>query len=322
MAEKVSYGIGQYRFHNSAACISEIGFGDSGPKPKYVSPPGSSSTMSSAYSDVCIKLPDNTTFDSGKDYHLDLAIPREIGFSHTVNVWLGNSNSPNGKIQPVRQIVVPPAAITGDHVHYVAIYASNPSSETQGPIDLDPSWINFENGVAKSITLPDGTENGTEYFYFNYAILTESWLGGVTIEDVVATFEMVFRPLTDGFDCVYLTLERTSDDYRVISSANGKPRIGHVINFDPAKGFKFVLHEMKQLNNVASTSAIPHRVLSRIGVWSRPGLMMAINGEEIRVGQSGYYELDAIPITSISVFAQDFANDNFSIDYQYIDSQS
>lgn len=315
MADNVSYGIGQYRFHNSAACIEEVGF--SGDGPQYVSPPGSSSAMNSAYSDVCVKLEDGR-FGSGKDYHLELAIPREIGFSHTVNVWLGNSSSPNGKIQPIRQIIIPPAAITGDKVHYVAIYSDSQSSEAQGPIEIKPSWLVRENGIVTGIRLSDD-ESSRIYRYFNYGILNESWRGGNTLDDTVATFEMVFRPLVDEFDCIYLTLERTSDDYRVISTDDdGMTRIGHIISIDPDKGFKIALHEMKQLNN----GVIPHRALSRIGVWSRPGLMMAINGEEIRVGQSGYYELDAIPVTSISVFAQDFANDNFSIDYQYIDSQS
>ena len=58
------------------------------------------------------------------------------------------------------------------------------------------------------------------------------------------------------------------------------------------------------------------KTLSRIGIWSHPGLIMTINGEEIRVGPSGYYELDALDIESIGIVATSWA-DNWTMDYQY-----
>ena len=48
---------------------------------------------------------------------------------------------------------------------------------------------------------------------------------------------------------------------------------------------------------------------------------MAINGEEIRVGASNYYELDNIlPVTSLGIVADGY-DDQFSIDYQYEQNQ-
>jgi hypothetical protein len=44
--------------------------------------------------------------------------------------------------------------------------------------------------------------------------------------------------------------------------------------------------------------------------------MMAINGEEIKVGPSGYYELNDFEITSLGIACMD-SNDKFTIDYQY-----
>ena len=43
---------------------------------------------------------------------------------------------------------------------------------------------------------------------------------------------------------------------------------------------------------------------------------MAINGEEIRIGQSGYYELNDFDITHFSMLITG-NEDKFSIDYQY-----
>ena len=44
--------------------------------------------------------------------------------------------------------------------------------------------------------------------------------------------------------------------------------------------------------------------------------MMAINGEEIKIGPSGFYELSEVPVSSLGVVARDF-NDSFTVDYEF-----
>ena len=44
--------------------------------------------------------------------------------------------------------------------------------------------------------------------------------------------------------------------------------------------------------------------------------MMAINGEQIQIGSSGYYELNDFDIETFSVVAKDY-RDNFVVDYQF-----
>ena len=56
--------------------------------------------------------------------------------------------------------------------------------------------------------------------------------------------------------------------------------------------------------------------LTRIGVWGHPGLTLAIDGEEIHVGASGYYEEDVLPISSLGIVANDYL-DNWTLDYSY-----
>ena len=47
-------------------------------------------------------------------------------------------------------------------------------------------------------------------------------------------------------------------------------------------------------------------------------MVMAINGEEIRIGQSGYYELNDFEITSFGIAAETNSDNNtFIMDYQY-----
>ena len=56
--------------------------------------------------------------------------------------------------------------------------------------------------------------------------------------------------------------------------------------------------------------------ITKIGVWGRPGLLMCINGEPIRVGNSGFYEQDSVEVETLGVVVSnnDWSN-NFTIDY-------
>ena len=57
--------------------------------------------------------------------------------------------------------------------------------------------------------------------------------------------------------------------------------------------------------------------VKNIGVWGRSEQIMAINGEEIRIGPSGYYELkDYEYIESLCVANID-SDDKYIIDAQY-----
>jgi hypothetical protein len=50
-------------------------------------------------------------------------------------------------------------------------------------------------------------------------------------------------------------------------------------------------------------------------------MYLAINGEQIQIGKTGFYELDNFNITSLGVIVKDSNIDRFSIDYEF-ESQS
>jgi hypothetical protein len=60
-------------------------------------------------------------------------------------------------------------------------------------------------------------------------------------------------------------------------------------------------------------------------VWGNYGLRMAVNGEEIRIGPTGYYEMDLLPIYRLGIAPQwDSNNQNssdFTVDYLYYDDE-
>ena len=100
--------------------------------------------------------------------------------------------------------------------------------------------------------------------------------------------EFVFTPMAT-FDIILFDLVRTIDDYR---TATRYPVIAY--------------QELSQIENLITRKIKASGTsLIKIGVQSRPGLMMCINGEEIRTSRTGVYELKngTILVTFFSITA-------------------
>lgn len=99
--------------------------------------------------------------------------------------------------------------------------------------------------------------------------------------------EFIFNPYTT-FDTILFELQRTAEDY------SDEVRYPHII-----------YEEVSVINNILSRVIDNDVELLKIGVQSNPGLLMCINGEEIRTSRSGIYELKdgVIVVTFFSVVA-------------------
>ena len=85
--------------------------------------------------------------------------------------------------------------------------------------------------------------------------------------------EFIFNPYKT-FDTIMFELQRTVEDYRI------------------EVRFPIIIYEeLSIINNIIPTVIQSGINLIKIGVQSRPGLLMCINGEEIRTCRSGIYEL-------------------------------
>lgn len=137
----------------------------------------------------------------------------------------------------------------------------------------------------------------TQTFYIklvNYSPSTveeednEQYLKTVTISkgdpDEWVDVEFIFTPLVN-FDCILFELKRTVDDYR---TETRYPLIAY--------------EELSEINNIISSRITDGAKLIKVGVQSRPGLLMCINGEEIRTSRTGIYELKNGVIT-VSFFS-------------------
>lgn len=105
----------------------------------------------------------------------------------------------------------------------------------------------------------------------------EQYLKTITVAkgdpDEWVDVEFLFSPLV-SFDCILFELQRTVDDYR---TEIRYPLIAY--------------EELSIINNIISSRIVDGVKLIKLGVQSRPGLLMCINGEEIRTSRTGIYEL-------------------------------
>ena len=135
--------------------------------------------------------------------------------------------------------------------------------------------------------------------------------GNIAGVEVPVFKSLVFRPVEDNFSEITIEMVRTAEDYNIQGvDDSGETIYGRYI---PLDSFEYTLYTLTNLVNDIN----PNGSLDRVGVWSHPGLLMAVNGEEIRVGKSGLWEIDGIlPIESLGIVAVDY-KDQFSIDFMY-----
>lgn len=132
------------------------------------------------------------------------------------------------------------------------------------------------------------------------------------------SYELIFSTSLD-FSMIIFELTRTMEDY----SSTVDEETGHA-----GRKMDITIENFFVVNNIIDTyltSAYPGlKTISRIGVQGPPGMLFCIEGEEIRIGRTGIYELfdEDIKISSIgfvlkdSLFTQN-GQDFFIMDFKY-----
>lgn len=107
------------------------------------------------------------------------------------------------------------------------------------------------------------------------------------------TYEMIFTP-NSSYNAIVLELSRTSEDSKVMS---------------------VTIEDFYIVNNIISNFGTVE--IKKIGIQGKPGQIICLNGEQIRIGRSGFYEIDnGYSITSIGFVIRE-STDYFIVDYQY-----
>lgn len=159
----------------------------------------------------------------------------------------------------------------------------------------------------------------------NEAIFTlpKTWKMRDTTATTV-TFDFVFSPkynLAEGYSYLLLEIDRNEAYQRTIQYVdddNEKTYYGTKIEKEDVKLDLWSVSNLLQYGGTAQSQIQSGTTsLTHIGVWGHPGQLLDINGEEIRIGQSGFYELDDFTINELGVIVTDRNKDRFTIDYEY-----
>ena len=133
-----------------------------------------------------------------------------------------------------------------------------------------------------------------------------------------AIIEAIFQA-NSGYERLNLILNRTNADF----SLNLEEEDQSISSFSNSVGrqIKIVAYEICNFTNL-----INNRRCVKIGIQGPTGMLMCINGEQIRIGPSGIYEIkNGYIVNFIGVVVKNSTNsstgeleqDNFIIDYQY-----
>ena len=204
------------------------------------------------------------------------------------------------------------------------------SSLSQGVTFVDKCIKLSGNNILQALT----TENKQRSYYIRFKIFKQETAQTITLRLVntnkttdniqtietftieagsnsdYSSFEFVLSPNDNhSYNQIYFELNRELIDYNTLNQDGtyGR-RIAIVIDR---------LDEIYNVINFLQTSIGSSSVLKQIGVQGPPGLLMSINGEAIKVGRSGLYEINnGIDTTFIGFIIED--NEKyFVLDYQY-----
>lgn len=130
------------------------------------------------------------------------------------------------------------------------------------------------------------------------------------LESDYSSFELIISPNDNHtYDQVYFELNRELIDYNTL---NPDGTYGRIINVSIDR-----FDEIYNVIDYLQPSIDSKYILKQIGIQGPPGLLMSINGEAIKIGRSGLYEINNGIDTTFIGFIIENNEKYFVLDYQY-----
>ena len=289
------------------------------------------------YQQIVIHPTDGTVFNMANTYYLSLTIPKNQNYDLQYGIRLiehldsGDLDSMN--YQFVRYITSRKVSETENDSDRVVLFQEQENGEFVGEVraviahEIE-SLDDFNDYHAQTMYYYNYEGEGLYYWCKvdnegwpyrdnrpissaigkNDAILSHSWK--VSQTDLTDTFNIIFKPRVAGMSAIYLHLIPTPNDNDIQwqSSTSGTNATYYGRHIDvTSESFSVSLYRIKDLLDVTAR---------RLGIWGHPGLMFHIEGEEIKIGPSGYYELHDFTVNELGIVAFG-PEDKFTIDVQY-----
>lgn len=191
-----------------------------------------------------------------------------------------------------------------DIIYFLKIKINRPKVDTD--VSEESIWQNIQDQLAnKTVTFKLQNDNKKNEQYINQ--YTIPFFTSFDSEQQYSIVELIFKPF-QAFDRLSLILDRTVADLVNIYISGGEDT-GSTIDFDVDETKLIVIND-----SILTTADL--KKIRKIGVQANPGLLMCVNGEAIRVGPSGIYEIkNGYPINFFS-FLLENEQEHFILDYE------
>lgn len=340
MADTIKYGMGQLRYVSNSSYMIDCHFSTEPIKTSVTATSDSDSEVGSEfYQDIYLSGGSNFNFAAGVPYLLHLDIPKNLSYDCIYQIKM--ITAPDSVIdntsltyQMIKYITVPKMVGIGNTSRIILYPTKDEAGATPGVNKKGTYYTKI--AIAKTLNdnpmkndvifdeptgkyyIYDGSKDSAEQPIIgksveiinkNDSIMEHTW-ATADIKTEAVGFDIIFTPRSSNvtYNGILVQMQRSALDYDIYSDGV----YGRKIDISTDSNWNASVY---QLVNLIGNTSVP-TPLTNIGVYSHPNLLMAINGEEIRVGQSGYYELNDFEITSLAIAASD-DNDKFTIDYQY-----
>lgn len=341
------YGMGQLRF-NSGYHYQELVTADGDLAVVY--PTSEETSDANSWRDYVMPL--NSALSTDATYLLKLSIPKDENYNcnYTVKLVTGDQLTTQTSGYQVVKYLNVPAQGNSQKSSRIILYPVKRDTESNKDylpwdgLDETPKldqprailaidWA--ESAMADSTTIYSaGTvfynTNNTEYAVVLNDAQVQEWDNNSNLAKIinkndtvlnwvwdmddehnaeVVNFSIIFRPKA-AYNKIWIQMIRDSIDWDISDGTS----MGRTIDTQN-NNFKTELYVLTELTGEGTNVLLPTG-LTNIGLHSHPNLLFSINGEEIRVGQSGYYELNDFDITSFNIAVEN-SEDYFVLDYQY-----
>ena len=188
---------------------------------------------------------------------------------------------------------------------------------------------NHNQNITLRLSNDSETNQSKNYQYIDDFIIFAG--GSTTLDDPqYAVYETILAPGA-SYGQLNIILGREMVDY--VTSTNpetGRSWEGNDLANYQGRVIEISACQICKLNNILGNNSIPSP-LTKIGIQGPPGMLMCINGEPIRIGPSGIYEIrNDYKITFLSFIRKVYDvtvegetlvvnPDTFIVDYQYSD---
>lgn len=309
------------------------------------------------FKEMYVTLSNDSNFKVLNDYYFDFSIRAFENFDTTIEIQLVDSSEEEDlNYQFLKSVVIPKRSNADDFTCHIILFPLDGQDQVKivhsNSLMVIDEKLDFKSGIEATVhevyeLISDKTVNfGRFHLYngegfqeikeFKSIPLQRSWKNDnaeKTEELNSIRIKGVFSPLADNFNSIRLKIIRTTNDYFSSeiyeNGENSEIVYGRVLKLDDAK-----IYKLNNLIGPNSSYITETDVIHKIGIWGNHGLMFALNGEEIQIGPTGYYELDILPIKRLGIAAFLESNskdkigndvllsDDFTIDYQYQKSQT